>query len=148
MEVIVRNSIRLAVSAAFGAVLFAGAPFNAFAQEDISSKVIPSLEYQQADVREALQALFKDVGVSYSIAPEVQGQVTVSLRNVAFSTALQNILRQVDATYRIDAGVYQIVKREETGGTADQGETGPIKPGEVTRRIKIMSADPELIAIL
>ena len=34
------------------------------------------------------------------------------LRGVPFSTALQNILRQVDATYRIEGGVFEIVKRE------------------------------------
>ena len=138
----------LAASIAIGSVFLPGIPSTIHVQEDVGAKVIPSLEYQQADVREALEALFKDVGLSYSIAPEVQGQVTVSLRNVAFSSALQNILRQVDATYRIEAGTWQIVKREESRSSGDQGEVANIKPGEVVRRIKIMSADPELIALL
>jgi hypothetical protein len=143
------KTIKIAVSMAFGAALFAGAPLKAFAQQDPSTKIIPSLEYQQADVREALQALFKNVGVDYSIAPEVQGQVTVSLRNVPFSTALQNILKQVDATYRIETGVWEIVKREEKETTANQGpDTTALTPTTVTRRIKIYSADPELIAML
>lgn len=134
--------------AALAAGLLSAVPASAFGQSDADSKTIPSLEYQQADVREALEALFKDVGVSYSIAPEVQGQVTVSLHNITFSTALQNILRQVDATYRITGGTYEIVKRSDPlrGGPDPDPVLEPMT--EVVRRIKVLCADPELIAIL
>jgi hypothetical protein len=121
----------------------------AAAQEDISQKTIPSLELDQADVREALRALFKNVSVSYSIAPEVQGVVTVSLKNVTFETALQNVLRQVDSTYRVEGGVFEIVKRAETTApTAGGSESvGPVKT-TIIRRIKIRSADPAFIAAM
>src|SRR5580693_10046632 len=109
-----KTTMKLAMSVAFGIFMLAAMPSLASAQsEDVSQKTIPSLELEQADVREALRALFKNVNVSYSIAPEVQGPVTVSLKNVTFETALQNVLRQVDATYRIEAGVYEIVKKAE-----------------------------------
>ena len=42
--------------------------------------------------------------------------MTVSLHNVTFETALENILRQIDATYRVEAGVYEIVPRQMISG--------------------------------
>ncbi len=102
-----KEVFKAALVAGIAITLVGGLPrYAAAQQEDISQKQIPSLELDQADVREALRALFKNVNVSYSIAPEVQGTVTVSLKNVTFDTALQNVLRQVDATYRVEAGVY------------------------------------------
>jgi type II secretory pathway component GspD/PulD (secretin) len=145
----VNKSTKLALSAALFSSMLAGLPMVSAAQ-DVNNQNIPSLNYQQADVREALQALFKNVNVSYSIAPEVQGQVTVSLKNVTFAVALQNILRQVDATYRIESGVYQIVKRED--GPKPEGPE-PLPPtgggtNRVLRRIKISHIDPMLLGIL
>lgn len=103
----------------------------------------------EADVREALRALFKNVSVSYSIAPEVQGVVTVSLRSITFETALQNILRQVDATYRVEGGVYEIVRRSITVAPASVGqETATNVRTFIVRRIKIRSADPQFIAAM
>lgn len=136
------------MSFVFGALLavllVTAAPVRAMAQDDPSNKIIPSLELDQADVRDALKILFRNVGVSYSIAPEVQGTVTVSLKNVQFEVALQNILKQVNATYRVEAGIYQIIVREEP--RIDQGATGPDLTGPqrntVVRRLPIRHADP------
>ena len=77
--------------------------------QDVSGKILPRLVLEQEDVREALRQIFKAVDVSYTIDPNVQGQVTLSLRNVTFEVALQNALRQVNSTYRIEAGVYKVV---------------------------------------
>ena len=67
-----------------------------------------SSEANQTDVREALTKLFQSVGVKFSIEPTVKGTVTYSVRNVTFDTMLEIILRQVDATYRVDNGEFQI----------------------------------------
>jgi type II secretory pathway component GspD/PulD (secretin) len=143
------TTMKLALSLAFGISLLSAVPATANAQADVSQKQISSLELNQADVREAIRSLFKNVDVSYSIAPEVQGQVTVSLKNVSFQLALENILRQVDATYRIEAGVYEIVKKTASGtlfpNPDGQGPTSVIE-GPTIRRIKIRSADPAFIA--
>jgi hypothetical protein len=74
----------------------------------------------------------------------------VSLKNVPFETALQNITRQVDATYRIEGGVYQIVRREEpaTVTSDNTGALPQLTSNKVRRRIKIRYADPQFIAIL
>ena len=145
------KTMKFAFGAALGVLMLAGAPTSAFAQNDPSQTNIASLEFQSTDVREALRALFKNVGVSYTIAPDVQGTITVSLKNVPFETALQNITRQVEATYRIEGGVYQIVRREDptpTGTTTDNG-VGTLAPNRnVRRKIKIRYADPQFIAIL
>lgn len=133
---------------ALGLALFVTAPGRAMAQNDDTQKIIPSLELDQADVRDALRALFRNVNVNYSIAPEVQGTVTVSLKNVLFETALQFILKQVDATYRIESGVYQIIHREQqvvTPTTSGQDNNSLIPTTKVVRRIYIRYADPQFI---
>lgn len=129
-------------------LIVGGTPLTALSQEDISQKRIPSLELQQADVREALRTLFNNVGVSYSIAPEVQGSVTAKLENVSFETAMQNILRQVDATYRVEGGVYEIVRRQETVAPVPTESAAPSVKTTVIRRIRIRSADPMFIAAM
>ena len=137
--------IKLALAAMLAIGMLAGAPVRALGQ-DVGNQIIPTLELDSADVREALRALFKNVGVSYSIAPEVQGLVTVSLRNVTFEAALQNILKQVNATYRVEGGIYQIVQKEEIGNPQGGGTPEvPTTSNKVIRRLKIRSADPLFI---
>ena len=132
---------------ALGLALFVTAPSRAMAQQDDTQKIIPSLELDQADVRDALRALFRNVNVNYSIAPEVQGTVTVSLKNVLFETALQFILKQVDATYRIESGVYQIIHREAQIFNPTSPDTGTqlVPVTKVVRRLYIRYADPQFI---
>ena len=97
---------------------------------DVSDLNIPSVEFHQTDVRKCLRVLFESAKISYSIAPDVQGTVTVSLKNVRFETMIESLLRQVDATYRVEGGVYEIIKRPNIG-TAYQippitvGQSGP-----------------------
>ena len=107
----------LAAASLSGVVLMNVAPALA---QGIGGNNIAALDYNQTDVREALRNLFKMSGVSYTIAPDIQGTVTLSLRNVPFDTALQNLTRQVDATYRIEGGVYQIVPQEENPSVREQ----------------------------
>ena len=72
------------------------APATTLAQDD---KIIPSLDLDQADIRDALKIIFKNAGYSYSVNQSVQGTVTVHLQNIPFQTALRNVLNQVGATY-------------------------------------------------
>ncbi|MDX2064648.1 MAG: hypothetical protein SFX74_02780 [Fimbriimonadaceae bacterium] len=133
------------------ALVLASLAVPAFAQDDLSTKIVPRLEYEQADVREALKALFKAVGVpGYTIDPAVQGSVTVNLTNVTFDVALQSVLRQVDATYRVEGGVYQIIRKEidQTPTNLDQNNQVAPVTNKVIRRIPIKYGDPQVIAIL
>src|SRR5579862_6327541 len=143
------KNIKLAISAALGLAMLGGIPMSAHAQTDPGNQIIPSLDLDSVDVREALRALFKSVGVSYSIAPEVQGTVTVNLKNVRFDTALQNILKLVDSTYRVEAGVYQIIKREDIAPPSG-GDQQPQTPqnNKIRRKVFVRHADPMFIAAL
>ena len=145
-----KGYVKLIAAGALSAFLFGASHSIAMAQEDISQKQIASLDLTQADVREAIRALFKNINVSYSIAPEVQGPVTVNLKNVSVEIALQNILRQVDATYRVEAGVYEIIKKQNliqaNASTVDNVD--PKQPSTILRRIRIRSIDPAVLAML
>lgn len=144
-----RKIAKVLVSAVLATSVFTLLSAKVYAQEDPSQKIIPSLELDQADVREAIKILFRNVGVSYSIAPDVQGVVTVSLRNVPFETALQNILKQVNATYRVEGGVYQIIARiEETTGPGNELPTTTPSAKPPIRKLKIRSADPLFIMMM
>lgn len=146
-----KNAQKTIIMALLAVSMWGGSIAASHAQGDPSQTIIPSLELQEADVREALKALFRTVGVSYSIAPDVQGTVTVSLRNVTFETALLNILKQVDATYRVEGGVYQIIKRppdNEANAGAGTGPTTAPNAKLPIRRLKIRSADPQFIMLM
>jgi type II secretory pathway component GspD/PulD (secretin) len=134
---------QMAIAIVFGATLV-GAPMKAMAQIDIGDKIIPSLEFSDADVRDALRALFKSVGANYNINSEVQGTVTVSLQNVPFDTALRNILSQVNATYKVEGGIYQIILKPTDKGpdTIDSSEVPTTTKKNLPQRIKIKSIDP------
>ena len=133
------------------AAMTIGGVSSAHAQDNILDKVIASAEYQQADIREALKTLFRQVDANYSILPEVQGTVTINLKNARFELVLQNLLNQVNATFRYEAGVFVIVPRpaENTGlPPDDQNTTQPVAPPKITRKIFIRSMDPMLMAML
>ena len=59
--------------------LLVGAPVRAMAQNDPRDQTIGSLQLDQADIRDALKILFRNVGVSYSIDSNVQGTVTCGI---------------------------------------------------------------------
>lgn len=147
------NMKKFALGSVLGLALLVALPAGAFAQDgNIEDKKVPSLEFEQADVRDALKTLFRAVNVNYTIDPDVQGTVTLSLKDVPFGTALQNVVRQVDATYRVEGGIYRIVKKEEStpaAGKDDNGEpTAPAKKKSLPRKIFIQHADPQFIAML
>ncbi len=142
------KTTKMGFAVALASMLLAGLPALSPAQSDPTSKVISSLEFQQADVREVLRSLFKEADASYSVAPDVQGTVTVSLKHVNFETALQNIVRQVDATYRVTGGVYEIIKRPIEDVPIKDTVVVPLKSGKRVQVIMIRKVDPALIALL
>jgi len=136
--------------AAMGIALVAAAPMS-FAQNDPRDRIIGSLDLADADVRDALRILFKNVGsdISYTVAGDVQGTVTVNLKDKTFETVLNAILSQVGATYRIDGGIYNIIRKPEDT-PPPQGNTGGGEiptTGSDTRlyKLKIKHADPQFV---
>lgn len=134
-------------SLTLSALFLFGAAAPAVAQ-DIESKPI-TLDVQEADVRDVLRILFQDVGGSYSVDPAIAGTVTISVKDQPFRSVLEAVVKQVNATIRVSAGMYQIVPRQEVTITADQ-TPGFIAPQAERRiqRIKIMHADPQFIFLM
>ncbi len=98
---------------------------------DPGTVFITHVELRQVHVREALTALFRHLGLAYSIAPDVQGKVTLSLREVTFGEAFDAILRQVDATYRIEGGVFNVISREGPRELLSPSERASIQEANV-----------------
>lgn len=141
---------KLALVTTLALGMLAAGPSLALAQEDPMRTIVHSLDVQQADVRDAIRALFKDVKVSYSVEADVQGVVTAAFRDVEFETALTNILRQVDATYRIESGVIVIMKKKAPVMPNPTTPELPIpaRPGTYIKRIYIQHIDPMLLFML
>jgi len=67
--------------------------------------------YSGVSVRTVLKDYFEPNGISYTISPDVEGLVNIELGTGAFDVAFEEIIRQVNATYLIEGGVYKIVRR-------------------------------------
>ena len=111
-----------------------------------------TVKYDQADVRFVLKQLFDSVGVSYTLDPNVQGTVTVSLTDVPFTVALDNILRPLNLTYRVESGVYFVTVRqpEETPIAPNVDTTTPEEGVRLNlpEKVQLNYASPTLIAAL
>lgn len=125
-------------------------PVKSFAQGDVRDKIIPSLQMEDGDVRDALKIIFRFAGASYIVAADVQGTVNIDITNQPFETVLRAVLNQVDATWVNEGGIYNIIRKPAVDG----GVTAPVtdvNPGAGTqtskfpRRIRISHADPALI---
>lgn len=71
-----------------------------------------TLSVVNGDVREVLRALFQQASVTYSIAPDVQGTVSIHMAGASAEAALNNVLRQVDSDYTVEGGVVNVIHRK------------------------------------
>ncbi len=78
--------------------------------------VLPFISFEKTDIRVALSWLFQKVPVGYRFDPKVSGLITLSARDIPFEVALQQMTRQIDLTYRVEGGVYEVVPREGVFG--------------------------------
>jgi hypothetical protein len=120
--------------------------------KDLASKKV-TLNLENADVKYALKLLFQSVGVNYTLDPNVIGTVTVSLTDVPFRVALENILRSVASvqplTYRVESGVYNIAPKVVETNTEPPAtpETDTTKKAATrTEKIQLNFADSADIA--
>ena len=81
---------------------------------DASATIVSTVDFDRTDVRRALAWLGERVGANVSIAPNVNGTVTLHLRNAVWETAFQAALRQVGATYRSGGGILDVVRVESS----------------------------------
>lgn len=100
--------------------------------QDAGQKLV-TFAAENEDARDAIRMLFRSVDVLYSIAPEIAGPVSVNFKNVPLNTALTTMLRQVNATYQVEGGVYQIVLQRRVinfsgPDPTDYSKTFQVKP--------------------
>lgn len=67
---------------------------------------ISELDFNGTDVRQALRAISREAGWSFSIDPKLQGTVTLQLRNIRFEDAIRKVLEQVNGTCSVEKGVF------------------------------------------
>lgn len=125
---------------------FAMVPTSAHAQD--SGKTINKLDLENADIRDALKSIFDSVGFNFSVDPAVQGTVNLKIATpTPFEVVLQNLLTQVNATYRIEGGVYTIILKEASNINTGTDNTTTTPPEEAKRivRIKLEHCDPRFL---
>jgi type II secretory pathway component GspD/PulD (secretin) len=71
-------------------------------------KLLLDLKFEDADIREVLRSIFKKTNRSYAIDPDVVGPVTLTIKNVDWTVALDHALRQVDAHAVVEGGVIRV----------------------------------------
>jgi|GEM_PF-4416437 len=92
----------------------------------LSDITVESYSVDQVEIRKALTDFFTSQKVHALISARVQGVVTAELRNLSAETVLQNVLRQVNATYRVENGVYEIVLKEMSSDSGDSALTAAL----------------------
>lgn len=82
------------------------------------------MELKDVPLPEAIDALFKDTGISYTLDPAVQQlRVTAMLKNIPLDQALRGVLKAAGAVYRVENSIYVIGPRP-SGSAEPVGEPG------------------------
>ena len=119
MKAITKKSAGIVASGVMAAALAGGilfTPAAAHAQAPPANvKTLPpiTLDLRDAPVRQALEQLFNNAKVDFSIANEVQGFVTLKITDQPFENALRLILRSssIPLTFVNEGGVYIVKPR-------------------------------------
>jgi len=83
-------------------------------------ETISRIDCDQQPVRTVLRTVFRNAGVSYTVAPEIQGSVTFHVSNIPLTDALDYLLSQVHAGYRIEGGVFNIIPNGPEKGRSNK----------------------------
>ncbi len=78
-----------------------------------------TLELKDADVRSAIESLFRGRSRNYSISQDVSGLIpSLSISGVSFDNALKSLLKSAGLVYRVENSVYMINKKPDTSATS------------------------------
>jgi len=102
------DAVRAVVDTAHKTLCISNGNYMVAEQVDPWTRTL-TFSFNNEDIRDALRDLFRNVDVRYSIAPEVQGTISGSLQG-SFFDVLSKVLNQVQGTYRVQSGVFDIVK--------------------------------------
>ena len=111
-----------------------------------------SLKYVDADIRVVLRSLARAYGFNITLAPEVQGQVTLDFTNVRIIDALETILIDQGLGYQITGDIIRVTTKEkiqqETAAAAAQGAIAAQKAAaEAEKRNAEEAAEPLVVEI-
>lgn len=116
-------------------------------RQDAGQKLV-NISFQGEDVRDAIRKLFRSVDIPYSVAVEIRGTVTVDFKNVPLNQALATMLSQVNATYQVEGGVYQIVLRQISADPSTYSrDQSRLMLGD-TREAVVMTSDEKFLYVL
>lgn len=106
-----------------------------------------SLDLKDADVKSAIESLFKGKNINYSVGSDVQGVISsMSIKDVPFDQALKSLLKTAGLVYRVENGVYMINKKPETSTmtqpTPDYGITDTAQVDTTTTAESIIDRIP------
>jgi hypothetical protein len=103
-------------------------PASAAATPPIEEKKITVEE--SGSVKKLLERIFVEAGVSYVIGPLPGTEATISVHNVPFRDALTVFLQAAapELTYRVEQGVYLIVRKAPEAATAAPVPTPAVTP--------------------
>jgi type II secretory pathway component GspD/PulD (secretin) len=116
------------VSHIFFGLLFAAFSYPVLAQT-VQERAAPpvTLDLRDAPIRDALEQIFKNAKVDYSIDPGVAGFVTLKITEQPFENALRLILRsaQTPLIYTKESGVYIVKIRQLAAATPTPPPAAP-----------------------
>ena len=143
----VMASAILAMVLIFGSLGFAQTGGTAPAASETEKRV--TLQFKDVPIGNAIEILFE--GINHVLEPGVQGTVTLSLRDMAFTDALQALLKAAGLTARKESNVYYIgpqkqLPTEVTPVTAVVPETEvQVERSKIPEKILIGYADVQEI---
>ena len=86
-------------------------------EEGIFKERLYSLSYREAEVRDVLMAFARESSYNIIVDPEVSGKITVDLKKVTLSRALDSLLKPLGLDYKQEGRF--ILRGEAEDGNAD-----------------------------
>jgi type II secretory pathway component GspD/PulD (secretin) len=84
--------------------------FMDYWEEPKDEAILLNMDIKNMDFRDALKKIFTLTHMNYTVEQDVRGKVGARFRNVPLNKALLALLDQVKASYRVEDGVYNIVR--------------------------------------
>ncbi|GEM_PF-4213553 len=75
--------------------------------------VVPTVSLDHVEAREALKRLFRENQFGVTISPDVTGTLTLDVQRFDFLSIVRILTRELDATYRIEHGWFEIFPKPD-----------------------------------
>jgi type II secretory pathway component GspD/PulD (secretin) len=109
---------------------------------DKPGKGLVTVNFNNTELRVALREIHKQINVSYSVDPQLDGRVTLTATSRHFREVLREVLLQVNGIYHVEAGILLYRRMEPINVPPPVAGSGGIRP-----RLK-MAGGPETIVII